>query len=80
MNETKVQNSVWLTTFAVQVLEESRKLLQYADWEDYVYMDPLITERSVRWILQHQTPEGSFFEGLIAPYDRKMSYHVRSNY
>ncbi|OQV18018.1 putative CD109 antigen [Hypsibius exemplaris] len=76
MNETVVPNSVWLTTLTVQVFEEARKLLQYSDWEDYMYIDPLITEQCIRWILQHQTAEGSFYEGLVAPYDRKMSYHT----
>lgn len=76
MNETILQNSVWLTSFAIQVFEESRKLLQYSDWENNLYIDPLITEQCVRWILQHQTPEGSFFERFYAPFDRKMAYHV----
>lgn len=77
MNETVgLQNSVWLTTLTIQVFEESRRLLQYADWEEYFYVDPLITEQCVKWILKHQLPNGAFIERAYAPYDRKMSYHV----
>ncbi|XP_055346458.1 CD109 antigen-like [Paramacrobiotus metropolitanus] len=76
MNETRLENSVWLTAFAVQVLEESRKVLQYSDWDNQFYADPLTTDQSVRWIIQHQTEEGSFYEPWLAPFDRKMSYHT----
>ncbi|XP_055916292.1 CD109 antigen [Eupeodes corollae] len=61
-------SSVWLTAYCVRVFQEA----SFYEWENFIYIDPTIIEKSVRWILQHQSPEGAFYEVTWLP-DRKMN-------
>ena len=48
---------------------------QFADWENFLYIDPNIVATGVEWILHHQTGEGSFYEDndLLHPINREMT-------
>ncbi|XP_055376431.1 CD109 antigen [Condylostylus longicornis] len=61
-------SSVWLTAYCARVFQEA----SFYEWENFIFIDPLIIQNSIRWILQHQTPEGSFYEVTSFP-DRKMN-------
>lgn len=65
--------SVWLTAYSVYVFQEAASNYEY---ENYLYIDPEVISKSVMWLLQHQTEEGSFYEVSWLP-DRKMNttYH-----
>ncbi|GAB0098879.1 macroglobulin complement-related [Sergentomyia squamirostris] len=60
--------SVWLTAYCVRIFQEA----SFYEWENYIYIDPNMIQKSVAWILRHQTPEGSFYETTWSP-DRKMN-------
>ncbi|XP_022908255.2 CD109 antigen [Onthophagus taurus] len=66
-------SSVWLTSYVIRLLKEAT----FYEWENFIYIDPRIIEKSVRWVLKHQTPEGSFYETTWSP-DRK--YNDSLNY
>ncbi|KAI4466576.1 macroglobulin / complement [Holotrichia oblita] len=59
-------SSVWLTSYVVRVLQEAT----FNEWENFIYIDPKIIEKSVRWVLKHQTNLGAFYETTWSP-DRK---------
>lgn len=61
--------SVWLTAYTIQVFQEAASNYEY---ENYLYIDPDLISKSVLWLLQHQTEEGSFYEVTWLP-DRKMN-------
>lgn len=61
--------SVWLTAYTIQVFQEVSSNYEY---ENYLYIDPDMLAKSVLWLLQHQTEEGSFYEVTWLP-DRKMN-------
>ncbi|KAL7301156.1 hypothetical protein TKK_0006128 [Trichogramma kaykai] len=60
--------SVWLTAYCVRIFEEA----SFYEWENYLYIDPKVIAQAVSWLLDHQTPEGSFYEVTWLP-DRKMN-------
>ncbi|XP_067001675.2 CD109 antigen [Anabrus simplex] len=61
-------SSVWLTAYVARIFQEA----SFYEWENYIYIDPQIISKSVNWLLEHQTPEGSFYEVTWFP-DRKMN-------
>ncbi|XP_037809897.1 CD109 antigen [Lucilia sericata] len=61
-------SSVWLTAYCVRIFQEA----SFYEWENFIYIDPTIIEKNIRWLLQHQTPEGGFYEVTWLP-DRKMN-------
>ncbi|XP_055682834.1 CD109 antigen [Lutzomyia longipalpis] len=60
--------SVWLTAYCVRIFQEA----SFYEWENYIYIDPNMIQKSVAWLLRHQMPEGSFYETTWSP-DRKMN-------
>lgn len=60
--------SVWLTAYCVRIFEEA----SFYEWENYLYIDPQVISQAVSWLLDHQTPDGSFYEVTWLP-DRKMN-------
>uniref|UniRef100_A0A6B2E7M4 Putative alpha-macroglobulin n=1 Tax=Phlebotomus kandelakii TaxID=1109342 RepID=A0A6B2E7M4_9DIPT len=60
--------SVWLTAYCVKIFQEA----SFYEWENFIYIDPNMIQKSVAWLLRHQTPEGSFYETTWSP-DRKMN-------
>nr|XP_018913243.1 PREDICTED: CD109 antigen isoform X1 [Bemisia tabaci] len=61
-------NSVWLTSFCARVFQEA----SFYEWENYIYIDPVIIAKAVSWVLQHQTIDGAFYEITWLP-DRKVN-------
>lgn len=61
-------SSVWLTAYCVRVFQEA----SFYEWENFIWIDSTIIEKNMRWLLQHQTPEGAFYEVTWLP-DRKMN-------
>ncbi|CAG9820933.1 unnamed protein product [Phaedon cochleariae] len=59
-------SSVWLTAYCARVFQEA----SFYEWENYIYIDPVVIAKSVEWILKHQGPEGAFWEESWLP-DRK---------
>lgn len=66
-------SSVWLTAYCARTFQEA----SFYEWENYIYIDPAVIQKSVQWLLRHQTQEGSFWEVTWAP-DRKVN--ISSNY
>ncbi|CAG5055792.1 unnamed protein product [Parnassius apollo] len=56
-------SSVWLTSFCAKILQEA----SFNEWENYIYIDPDLISMAVSWILEHQTPEGAFYEVTWSP-------------
>lgn len=61
-------SSVWLTAYCARVFQEA----SFYEWENYLYIDPLVIQKSIKWVLRHQTPDGAFYEVTWSP-DRKMN-------
>lgn len=61
-------SSVWLTAFCARIFQEA----SFYEWENYIYIDPLVIQKAIRWVLRHQTAEGAFYETTWSP-DRKMN-------
>ncbi|KAF4531995.1 hypothetical protein B566_EDAN006540 [Ephemera danica] len=58
--------SVWLTAYCARIFQEAT----FYEWENFIYIDPEVINSAVYYVLQHQTPEGSFWEVTWSP-DRK---------
>ncbi|RWS18059.1 CD109 antigen-like protein [Dinothrombium tinctorium] len=61
--------SVWLTAFCARILHKAT----FQEWENFLYIDPDIISKAISWLLQFQSPDGSFYETSLHPYDRKMN-------
>ncbi|XP_055936007.1 CD109 antigen-like isoform X2 [Argiope bruennichi] len=61
--------SVWLTAFCVRVFHQAT----FQEWESFLFIDPKVISRAVRWLLKQQSFEGAFCETTTYPYDRKMN-------
>jgi hypothetical protein len=50
----------------------------YADWENILYIEPEIFERSINWIVKYQSPNGKFHETSVYlnPLDSKIRGNV----
>lgn len=59
-------SSVWLTAYCARTFSEA----SFYEWENYLYIDPLVVQKAIRFVLKHQTPEGAFYEITWSP-DRK---------
>lgn len=64
--------SVWLTAWVVNLLLAA----QHEDWENLVYIEPRLINAAIAFLLEHQTPEGSFTETeqFNITLDHKTSY------
>lgn len=56
-------SSVWLTSFCAKIFQDA----SFNEWENFIYIDPDVTSQAVSWVLQHQTPEGAFYEVTWLP-------------
>ena len=61
-------SSVWLTAYCARILQDA----SFYEWENFIYIDSQIIKRNVRWLLQYQREDGSFYEITWSP-DRKMN-------
>lgn len=60
--------SVWLTAYCAKVFQEAT----FYEWENFIYIDPLVIAKAVRWVLLHQNHDGAFHEVTWMP-DRKVN-------
>ncbi|XP_069361628.1 CD109 antigen [Maniola hyperantus] len=56
-------SSVWLTSFCAKIFQDA----SFNEWENYIYIDPNVISMAVSWVLEHQRPEGSFYEVTWSP-------------
>ncbi|XP_074042539.1 macroglobulin complement-related [Leptinotarsa decemlineata] len=59
-------SSVWLTAYCARVFQEA----SFYEWENYIYIDPVVIAKAVEWVLKHQNEYGAFWEESWLP-DRK---------
>ncbi|XP_075980863.1 macroglobulin complement-related isoform X2 [Anticarsia gemmatalis] len=56
-------SSVWLTSFCAKIFQDA----SFNEWENFIYIDPEVISMAVSWVLEHQTPEGAFYEVTWLP-------------
>ncbi|XP_035435862.2 CD109 antigen [Spodoptera frugiperda] len=56
-------SSVWLTSFCAKIFQDA----SFNEWENFIYIDPEVISTAVSWVLDHQTPEGAFYEVTWLP-------------
>ena len=56
--------SVWLTAWVIRIFKQ----VSHQEWEDYIYIDPMIMDKALMWLLKYQTKEGAFGETEWYPY------------
>lgn len=61
-------SSVWLTAYCARMFQEA----SFYEWENYIFIDPQVIQKSIRYVLKHQTAEGAFYEVTWSS-DRKMN-------
>ncbi|GFS99779.1 CD109 antigen [Nephila pilipes] len=72
----KSRPSVWVTAFCARIFHKAT----FQEWENFLYIDPKVITRAVNWLLDHQTPDGSFYETTQEALDRKMDQSIISPY
>lgn len=61
-------SSVWLTAYCARIFQDAN----FYEWENFIYIDPVVLQKNMAWLLRHQLPEGSFYEVTWSP-DRKVN-------
>nr|BAR45623.1 macroglobulin complement-related 2 [Ammothea sp. RS-2014] len=61
--------SVWLTAHVARILQYGR----YAEWENFLFIDPRVISDSIGFIVKQQKEDGSFYDKEDFPFDRKVS-------
>ncbi|XP_045452691.1 CD109 antigen [Melitaea cinxia] len=56
-------SSVWLTSFCAKIFQDA----SFNEWENFIYIDPDVISAAVSWVLEHQRPEGAFYEVTWLP-------------
>ncbi|XP_026496456.1 CD109 antigen [Vanessa tameamea] len=56
-------SSVWLTSFCAKIFQDA----SFNEWENFIYIDPDVISMAVSWVLEHQRPEGAFYEVTWLP-------------
>ena len=56
--------NVWLTAWVIRTVSA----VTYQDWEDYIYIDPMVVGSAVMWLINYQSIEGSFSETEYYPH------------
>lgn len=80
MNRNQSHSSVWLTAYCARVFQEASFL--FYEWENYIYIDPVVISKAVEWVLQHQNEDGAFYEITWSPdrkYNASVNYHRQLN-
>ena len=68
--------NVWLTAWVIRIFSH----VSFQDWEDYIYIDPLVVGSAVMWLINYQTEEGSFVETEYYPYPLHKPMDGRSRF
>ena len=53
--------NVWLTAWVIRIFSH----VSFQDWEDYIYIDPLVVGSAVMWLINYQTDEGEFLADTL---------------
>jgi CD109 antigen len=61
-------SSVWLTAYCARTFQDAN----FYEWENFIYIDPVVLQKNMAWLLRHQLPEGSFYEVTWLP-NRKVN-------
>lgn len=61
-------SSVWLTAYCARIFQDAN----FYEWENFIYIDPVVLQKNMAWLLRHQMPEGSFYEVTWMP-NRKVN-------
>ncbi|XP_058448423.1 CD109 antigen [Malaya genurostris] len=61
-------SSVWLTAYCARIFAEA----SFYEYENFIYIDPVVVQKNIYYLLRHQTEEGSFWEVTWLP-DRKVN-------
>ncbi|XP_073953212.1 macroglobulin complement-related isoform X2 [Choristoneura fumiferana] len=56
-------SSVWLTSYCAKIFQDA----SFNEWENFIYIDPDVISMAVSWVLEHQTPQGAFYEVTWLP-------------
>ena len=56
-----------MVTNILELKQEFNFFIFVQDWEDYIYIDPLVINSAVMWLLNYQTEDGSFYETEFYP-------------
>jgi hypothetical protein len=56
--------SVWLTSWCLRIFQ----VASFQDWEDFFFVDPLITSSAVMWLINFQNTDGAFSETEDIPF------------
>ncbi|GFW23832.1 ovostatin [Trichonephila clavipes] len=67
---------VVVTAFCARIFHKAT----FQEWENFLYIDPNVITRAVSWLLDHQTPDGSFYETSQDALDRKMDQSITTPY
>ncbi|XP_055639451.1 CD109 antigen isoform X2 [Toxorhynchites rutilus septentrionalis] len=59
-------SSVWLTAYCARIFSEA----SFYEYENFIYIDPLVIQKNIHYLLKHQKEDGSFWEVTWLP-DRK---------
>jgi CD109 antigen len=59
---------VWLTAYCARIFQDAN----FYEWENFIYIDPVVLQKNMAWLLRHQLPEGSFYEVTWMP-NRKVN-------
>ena len=70
----------FLPTFNIKILKKYIISIFFQDWEDYIYIDPLVVSSAVMWLLNYQTEEGSFVETEHYPHPLHKPMDGRSRF
>ncbi|XP_055588563.1 CD109 antigen-like [Uranotaenia lowii] len=62
-------SSVWLTAYCARIFSEA----SFYEYENFIYIDPIVIQKNIHYILQHQKEDGSFWEVTWMP-DRKVNH------
>ncbi len=68
--------NVWLTAWVIRIFQS----VSFQDWEDYIYIDPLVMGSAVMWLLNYQTSDGSFVETEWYPHPLHKPMDGRSRF
>lgn len=63
-----------MTAYAARIFQEA----SFYEWENYIYIDPMVIAKAVEWVLKHQNQYGAFYETTWLP-DRKYNYTLNIN-
>lgn len=59
--------SVWMTALCARVLNKAT----FQEWENSLYIDPLVIQNAIDWLIRQQQADGSFHETIPFSHNRR---------